>query len=280
MTKTRVPFLVLLFLTALSLFSCASTAAVKEQNTDVPQYLSVEELCPPEFEWTELEPGFFQTTFKIKSLGIKYKCVKIDLKNPALKIRPGIATSKNGARVNKFAHKQKPVLSVNTTPFDVKNYENIVGIVKTEGQILSKAAGSYCALALKNTPEGYQAEILNKQTDAAIEQFDSAFGGFFQILHNGQINYDFTVTRRSRSGCGISSDKSELYILVSNSGIELRDQNGLTYPECALILKAMGCTEGMQFDGGHSTGLSIYNRQVIRPIIQRKVPAVIEFFTN
>ena len=77
--KKKTFILCMLLIGLLGLCSCGSPSsgfkgntqnAVKEQDSVVPQHLSVEELCPPEFEWTMLEPGFFQTTFKIKSLDL------------------------------------------------------------------------------------------------------------------------------------------------------------------------------------------------------------------
>lgn len=52
----------------------------------------------------------------------------------------------------------------------------------------------------------------------------------------------------------------------------LRDRKGLNYKECALIMQQFGCTKAMQFDGGHSSGFCIYNKQVEVSFLQRKVP--------
>lgn len=280
MTKNKLFLFSLIFLTILSSFSCATTSGAKQENSVKTAFLSKEELCPSEFIWSELEPGFYETSYKVKKLGIKWHCVKIDLTNPKLKIIPGVSSSKKGFSVKSFARKNKTTVTFNTTPFDVKNYEHIVGVVKSNGILLSEPVNYYCALGFKRTENGYEAIILPKQNEAEIEKLDSAFGGFFQILHENQVYYNFEKTRRSRSGCGISENKKKLYILISTSGGNLRDWNGLNYPECAIILQAMGCTEGMQFDGGHSTSLCIYNKEVLQPFLQRKVPALLGFSTN
>jgi len=282
MNKSKLFFCSLLFLTFFTLFSCATTSGSSESNSSdlSSQNLTAEQLCPAEFIWQEIEPGFWKTEFKVKSLGIKWMCVKIDLSNPKLRIVNGAAATKKGFRISSFAAKNNAVVTVNTTPFDVNNYLNIAGVVKNEGTIISNPVEAYCAIGFISGQNGYKALIIKNQTDEAISQVDSAAGGFFQILNNNEVDYNFNITRRSRSGAGINQEKNELYILVNTSGFNLRDRNGLSYPECALILQAMGCTQAMEFDGGHSTGLCIYKKQVMAPLFQRKIPVVLGFLTN
>ena len=68
-----------------------------------------------------------------------------------------------------------------------------------------------------------------------------------------------------------------LYILVATPVFSLTDKNGLNYEECAAILKKLGCTDAMQFDGGHSSALVVNGKDVEKPFLQRKVPTVLLF---
>ena len=35
----------------------------------------------------------------------------------------------------------------------------------------------------------------------------------------------------------------------------------------------MGCKTAMEFDGGHSSGLTLQNKNLIKPSLQRMIPA-------
>lgn len=261
MKFSKLCLLLLFFLT-----SCATTKSLS-QNDIVP---------PAEVEWKEIKPGFEMTNQKIKEIGVTWTCVKIDLQK--LETTPVIKVSEETFRVKSFARKNHLTVAINTTPFSMNTepYKPI-GIIKDKENILSAPAENYCALAITTDENGeLSCVILKNQTAAKIEQYDYAIGGFFVVLQEGQI-LEFAQNRRSRTACGTDDTGSILYLFAVTPDFHLTDRNGLSYPECAAIMKQLGCTNAMQFDGGHSTAMVINGKNVRTPLFQRRVPAAMGF---
>ena len=294
-------------------FGCQTTSLLlKEKYTD-PQVLSEEELLPPEIVWTPLEvngnsgasfckdddgntiddanesageavdrisdaknpqvPTFQIINHKIKSENVEWTCVKINLDEPNLEIVAKPSRQDLGKRffLKNFAQKTKSIVAVNTVPSDMdpKSYLP-VSVVKIDGEIICPVNSSYSALAFSQNP--LRAKIIKNQNEDDIADCDYAFGGFFTILEDGDI-YEFAKYKSSRTAVGFANGGRELY-LFATCGINCpTGRNGLNFEECAVILKALGCTDAMEFDGGHSTGLAIQGENAIRPGLQRKVPA-------
>ncbi len=289
-------FLLSLLFTLL-FFGCQTTGVLlKEKYTD-PQVLSEEELLPPEIVWTPLEvnensvgkanknagesakaknpqsPIFQIINHKIKSENIEWTCVKINLAAQNLEIvaKPGRQDLGKRFFLKNFAKKTKSIVAVNTVPFDMapKSYLP-VSVVKIDGEIICPLNSNYSALAFSQNP--LRAKIIKNQNEDDIADCDYVFGGFFTILEDGEI-FEFAKYKRSRTAVGIADGGRELY-LFATCGINCpTGRNGLNFEECAVILKALGCTDAMEFDGGHSTGLAIQGEDTIRPSLQRKIPA-------
>lgn len=268
-------FFCLLFL------GCKSTSITREFYTD-PEILSQEILtgscnaiCAQEI-WTPLpQPGYSITSYKIKEIGVTWHCVKIDLDTANISIiaYPNKNTLGKNYNLRSLAKKNNAVIAVNTTPFDLDGKTYLpVGITKIENSIITEPVENYCALGFTSTP--MRAQIFSTQTDKNTSNCPYVFGGFFSILENGNI-ITFAKNKRSRVGCGISDNGRFLYIMVATPEFHLTDKNGLNYEECAIIFKYLGCTDAMQFDGGHSSGLVINGKNVEKPFLQRKVPTVL-----
>lgn len=248
------------------LTSCATTKALSQD------YLQSAELI----EWTQLKPGFEITNQKIKELGVSWTCVKIDL--ALVKKMPVIAANEKPFSVKSFARQNALTVAINTTPFSMnpKAYKP-TGIIKDNGIILSEQVEQYCALAITTGNDNtLTCTILKNQTPAEIEKYDYAIGGFFVILKDNQIQ-EFAHNRRSRTACGTDSTGQLLYLFAVTPDFSLTDKNGLSYPECAEILKRLGCTNAMQFDGGHSTAMVVQGKSIQAPLFQRKVAAAMGF---
>ena len=246
--------------------SCTTTKSLSQddlQSTDL-------------IEWTELKPGFEITNQKIKELGVSWTCVKIHLSQ--IETAPVIKVSEKSFSVKDFASQNALSVAINTTPFSMnKKTYMATGIIKNNGTVLSEPVEKYCALAIKTDKDNLlTCAILKNQVSSEIEKFDYAIGGFFVILKDGQTQ-EFTQKRRSRTACGIDDTGSTLYFFAVTPDFSLTDKNGLSYPECAQILKRLGCTNAMQFDGGHSTAMVINGKNVRAPLFQRKIAAAIGF---
>ena len=260
-------FLLNTFLLFAFLFvSCATTKTFS--NTDI--------LPPATLEWTELKPGFEITNQKIRELGVSWTCVKIDL--TLLEVSPVITTSDKPFSVKDFARQKDLTVAVNTTQFSTDGASvKAEGIIKDNGSILSEPIQKYCALAIFTDENGVlTCSILENQNYSEIEKYDYAAGGFFVILKDGQI-LEFAQNRRSRTACGTDNTGHILYLFAVTPDFSLTDKNGLSYPECAAIMHELGCTQAMQFDGGHSTSMVINGKAAQTPLFQRKVAAAIGF---
>ncbi len=279
--ETRQSFFKQILLLALVLFfsSCKTTSFLLRDKYTDPQVLPVEVLCPQEIEWQTIEindkidSNFKLVSFIIKKENVEWKCLKIDLDAENLEIVAAPYSQDLGKRffLQNYSKKHKLLAAVNTVPFDLDGRTFIpVSIVKIDNEEICPVNEDYSALAFSLNP--LRARIVRNQTQEAFEDCPYAFGGFFTILQDGQI-FEFEKYKRSRTAVGISEDGRYLYLFAC-CGINCpTGRNGLNFEECALILQKLGAEAAMEFDGGHSSGLTINGKNAIKPSLQRKVPA-------
>ena len=246
--------------------SCATT-----------KYLSTDDILPSAgIEWTQLKSGYEITNQKISGLGVSWTCVKIDLSQQIA--GPASALSEKPFSVKSFAQSNKLTVAINTTPF-AKNGSKVQaeGIIKQDGQTLCEPLEKYSALAFSFDDDGtLYCSIHENQKSEQIDNYSYAYGGFFVILKDGLVQ-EFSDIKRSRTACGTDDDGRWLYLFAVTPDFSLTDRNGLSYSECALILKELGCTQAMQFDGGHSTSMIVNGKSKQSPLFQRKIAAAIGF---
>lgn len=259
-----------LFLAILFLFvSCVSHPVIEPQ--DEPLLYPEETYIPQSFDWQEISAGIWRFDFENQTFPIIYHAVKIDLTNPGLtpvcfpsKNTPKTAAQK-GRKTSRFAKQENCVVAINTSPFTVEaGKKEIVGIHIDDKTQLSAPQEKYSALIINRLSgtQGLTAYIIDTQNPQNFENVDYAFGGFFTVLRDEEI-LDFKArTHTSRCGCGISKDGKTLYLLVAEGQQPLKSE-GLSYPQCAQIFKAMGCDDAMEFDGGGSTELCIDGKSVL-----------------
>ncbi len=210
-------------------------------------------------------------------------------------------TSQNRSRrvaTSKFAAEQNCIVAINATQFDSKE---IVGIHKANGTVLAEPVEKYAAIAFRRelacpapaAPQadtsfggtdgagtsdaggetdssaenntntaGYSAKIFAAQTAPELAEYNFAFGGFFLVLKDSEVIYDYIRRHTSRTGAGLSADGRVLYLLVAE-GEQPKKSEGLSYPQCGEIFKAMGCTDALEFDGGSSSELCINGKSVL-----------------
>lgn len=255
----RFNFLKLVFLCLISIFL---TACVSVPSNEEVELLPEQVLLPSDVNWTELESGFELTEFFIKKIKTKWACVRVDLTTTGLSFSD--------------SSDENSIITINTTPYEIKNGKSIpLGIVKINGEQKYKANPKYCALCLsKDSNQNYYEAIILPSQSKQIDDYSYAFGGYYSILQDNQI-IEFARYRHSRTACGLSSDGRFLYIFACSSENDPADNSGLTYEECAVILQSLGCNDAMEFDGGHSTKLVIYGKNIIKPALQKNVPAIL-----
>lgn len=281
MNKNKSLFLLIVFVSALLFFSCQTTNVSPKTEFSQVEVLPLEILSSQTDEnFQTIENGFEVISGKIDEIKVSWTCVKVDLstQNLEIKAEPNSKSMLGKTfRLKKFAKKNKTIVAINTSPFDLGKTDWPIGITKINNEVITENSAKYCALGFYyDENNNLRAEIINTQNDENTKKFAYAFGGFFTTYEDGKI-IPFQKNRRSRTACGINEDGSILYLFVITPNFKIDDRNGLNCEECSEILKSLGCTKIMQFDGGHSSGLCIYSKSVQTPFLQRKVPAAIGF---
>jgi hypothetical protein len=290
--KLSTRFFIFSLFAAFLLTGCTSQRIL---DADAEAYLYPKETYVPEsFDWQQVQPGIDRFDYENPNFPIIYHAVRIDLTTPGLELVCVPTASENAASdersrrqaTSSFAAEQNCVVAINATQFD---FSSIVGIHKANGIVLSEPLEKYTALAFRrelacpapaaggagdmnagcSTPgatstqnASYSAKIFAAQTAPQLAEYDFAFGGFFVVLENGEVCYDFIRRHTSRTGAGLSADGRTLYILVAEGEVPSKSE-GLSYPQCGEIFKAMGCTDALEFDGGGSTELCINGKSVL-----------------
>ena len=251
---------------------------------------------PEFFNWEELCPGISRVDYKNPEFPIIYHAVKIDLALAGLNIEcfPDRAFVQQvtgsdseevpqpfiyrGITTKKFAATNNCLVATNLSPFAGKNgawdltaklgsVRQIVGLHVADGLMISQPVSRYAVLAFNKeaSSEGeylWKASISKNQNESIAATSDFAFGGFFVVLENGNVLETFARNHDSRTGFGISDDGHTLYILVVE-GENMLKSEGLSYPQCGEIFKAMGCTDALEVDGGGSSELCINGKSVL-----------------
>lgn len=282
MKKFKILSTALTLIAIINLISCASTvtsfegndadfraAQTFESNLYVPQNITWENLTP------NGEISYFN--FQNEDMPVIYHCVKVDLSSgnialtysPDESVKPAAKYSKIPTKT--FAKNSNSIVAINFTQFDTSifspNYK-FVGIHRINKVNYSEPNERYSALCLNKISEEnsfrYEAAIIQNQTAESIENWDYAFGGFFQVLKDGEPQSFKVHSYDSRTGVGISKDGSTLYILVAE-GNNKRQSIGISYQQSAEIFKALGAWNAMQADGGNSSDLCIKGKSVLSP---------------
>lgn len=273
----------------------------------------IETYVPEKFDWQEVCPGISRCDFKNPEFPIIYHAVKIDLTLAGLELvcfpdrdftlqesrienesitQPFIF---KGMRTSKFAELYNCTVAVNLSPFGGKNgtwnlaaklgsKRQIVGLHVADGLVVSAPVKRYAAIAFKRETgvDGelfWRASIEKNQTEETAAASDYAFGGFYIVLENGKVAEKFVRNHDSRTGLGISEDGCTLYILVVEGEV-LSQSEGLSYPQCGEIFKAMGCENALEVDGGGSSDLCINGKSLLSYKVNRIQGNSLGFFVE
>ncbi len=268
--KTKLPaacfFLILLFFTGCvttrqkeSRFPLEETSRLEIDSGNIKNALS----AAGNPDWKEISPGVMHTLLPDAAGGIKLNVVRINLANvkiqgsqPAEDKAGGIVFEEEYAE--DLAERTGAVVAVNMTPFfREKKGCKPIGIYVNSGRMLSPPNERYAAILFYN--EG-KAEIIESQNRNSIEGADFAFGGYWSILKDGRIQ-DFPDVKDSRTAIGINETGSIIFILTAENPHLFKD-SGISFPESAVLLKALGASNAIQMDGGFSTNLVVNGKTV------------------
>ena len=269
--KKQAPRAGLLILCSLLFFlSCKSLSPVDGQAERLLAAASPETVLP---QWrpVSVSDGVDYYAGKVSHPRMEFNALRIDLSNPNLRIFTaggGLAgASENGkslsTKVSSFVRDNGLLAGINALPFDlVSDREGEprtnVGIVIADGVVISPPHPRFDALVFYTDGSAAIAAQStlspNKNSNNAVA---NAVGGFYRVLEAGELapRVMDTKARHPRSAAGISPDGKFLYLLVIDG--RRPGSVGGTEAETALLLRALGAVEGINFDGGGSSALAL-----------------------
>ena len=249
----------------LLLISCATSSSKTIPQEELSSWGTIESIVP---QWRFFSPDNNKNMLaclkgKVTNPRIEFRALRIDLQAPDLLIIvKGGAYGSNGtlsSRVSSFVRENGLLAGINAVPFDIASAEEgrpitNVGVVISDYELISPAVSRYDALVWYSDNS---VSIVNQSQISGAGNIKNAVGGFHQILKAASltervINRD---ARHPRSAAGISADRRYLYLLVID-GHRIASV-GSTEAETALLLKALGCYDGINLDGGGSSALAL-----------------------
>jgi hypothetical protein len=218
-----------------------------------------------------LNSGLAYYAGRISRPRMEFNALRIDLSRPGLRVFTaggGLAAGLAGdlidekfpsAKVSTFVRNNNLVAGINALPFEpVSGREGEprtnVGIVITDGVMVSPPYPPFDALVFHSDGS---VTITAQSALQSAEYIDNAVGGFYRILEGNElVPWVVNATERHpRSAAGISPDGRYLYLLVIDG--RRPGSIGGTEAETALVLRALGAGEGINFDGGGSSALAL-----------------------
>jgi len=281
--------------------SCATISPAGSLRQNIPSIAELETAAP---NWQLFEDGIGFFHGKIANPQLDFWALQIDLDSANLQFTAaGGALAKDGStlstRVSSFVRSNSLIAGINAVPFDVisaienRPIKNI-GIVISGGELVAPAKPEYDALVFYSggrpeiikqsalVPKGATAADANTGginiADVNICDIENAVGGFHQVLKNNEIPNRVikSEARHPRSAAGISADGKRLYLLVIDG--RRPGSIGATEAETALLLRALGSCDGINFDGGGSSALALRCRdgkvRVVNTPIHNRIPGM------
>ena len=257
--------------------SCGTVPHV--QGREVASCASIEALSP---NWQPLNNeinGIDYFAGKILKPRLEFHALRIDLSKPYLEIfvsAGGLAGGNpdrpedekfSSIRVSSFVYSNGLLAGINALPFEPSSDKEgearaNIGIVISGSVMLSKPHPKFDALVFytdKSAAIIPQSEILSPGLANSIASgiIENAVGGFNAILKNREPlkTARSSEDRHPRSAAGISDGGWILYLLVVDG--RRPGSIGSTELETALLLRAIGAIDGINFDGGGSSALAL-----------------------
>jgi hypothetical protein len=239
-------------------FSCATFRLSGSELDDPVVFANIASVRQ---EWLSFADGVDYLFGRITNPQIEFWALRINLSNPSVSIitRAGIINENRilNQKVSSFVRENNLTVGINAVPFDVVTSREgqpirNLGLVISRGEVITPINRSLDAIVFYK--DGRTA-IVRQTSITDFDEIENAIGGFYQILANGEPVPSRAAgrERHPRSAAGISSDGNYLYLLAIDGR---RSQSiGSTEGETAIILRALGSWDGINFDGGGSTAL-------------------------
>jgi hypothetical protein len=171
--------------------------------------------------------------------------------------------------VSGFAESYQCAAAMNAGPFspvsDRTGEERVLtGIFISEGILVSPPNPRYDCLVFYDDRAAVlpQGSLYGNSRLAGIRQ---ALGGFYALLKDGFLterSASNVKIRHPRSAAGVGGDGRTLYLLVIDG--RRIGSIGATEQETALLLRALGASDGILMDGGGSSALALETDGAVR----------------
>lgn len=264
MTATKRMILALSICVILTACATSKSVPIQTEAAHAENFL----ISIPQWETDSDFPCMSTVRFSNRDFPLTYTLIKLDLSWEEIEI----IIDCNKSTVKKFAAEFQCPLAFNATPFS----KQPAGIIIKNGKSVWPSVSRYSALAFFKEKRGWSARIALSQEDEILENADFAAGGFFTILAEGECVRHYIHTDDARIAAGTAENGRILYILAVDGGI-FSGSRGLSFLECALIFRELGCDYAMEFDGGNSTELCINGKRITKTPFLRKQAVHIGF---
>jgi hypothetical protein len=262
-----IPVIPALFVLVSLSFSCAGLSPAAPDIP--PQQAAVPEAFVP--RWLPFTRGIDYLEAVILDPQLELWALRVDLTDPSLRIVVSGASGSSlppgsvlSLKTTTFVERYHCAAGINTTPFDPSSARegeerSITGISVSEGTVVSLPRPPYDALVFyadNGRPSG-RPVIVNQADIGDLRSVRNAAGGFYRVLENGEIPEAAKrkTLRASRSAAGLSAGGETLYLLVIDG--RRPGSAGATETELGVILRRLGASGGINFDGGGSTALAL-----------------------
>lgn len=127
-----------------------------------------------------------------------------------------------------------------------------------------------------SSPEaaGVAGSMLSSLSGSGSVKDTFCFGPAF--LTNGTVAAGSDTSRAQRTFIGTNGKPGDFYLVVSEGRYVDGKSSGLTYTECANLLKSYGCTFGIPLDGGGSSTM-VFKGTVLNHLPDETERAVVDF---
>jgi exopolysaccharide biosynthesis protein len=240
-------------------------------------------------------PGLFFFEGKVREPRLELWALRVDLEAPGLRIVVSGSEALEGelreghipsTTVSRFVERYDCLAGINTNPFSpvsgkVGEDRVIDGIVVADGVVVARPNPAFDALVFYEAQgeAAIRAAIVSQAELASLEGIRNAVGGFSIVLRDGKTAERLLASqaappRHPRSAAGLSADGRYLYLLAVDG--RRFGSVGATEAELAVILRQLGAAEGLNFDGGGSTSLTLrFPDGKVRPVntpIHKQIP--------
>jgi hypothetical protein len=208
---------------------------------------------------------------------VRFFLTTVDLNHPSVLLNIGLPYNAPQANSPKYSRGVEPfkrfvsrhpaTVMVNGTFFSTDAQKRVMGNMVAGGRMLKYSASENYGTTL-GIRKGRRMELVTARTDGkpAWDQHWFSLTAGPRLLRKGSIwiaprTEGFTDPRvmglASRNAIGYSAQQNKLFIVTFRTPVTLKQE--------ARIMKAIGCYEAMNLDGGSSTGLAYNGKILVNP---------------